>query len=209
MPADRHDDRRDAPQQDNQLVAPKHGHIREHVTTVVNQLRAAGRNGGGRSVDGAIERSVGRFANHTRDGVAGPGHGDGNTNDTLRAVIEGHRREMELGAIAHNMQQRQQNGEDIATAPASTSIEVAPPRDEKSRDPRSRTSPSRPSFTTMEQEYSYGPQGFSRSDIIDRPRGMPQIRMGGRDAPAAPSAPSPAAGLGAISGRRREHVHER
>ena len=209
MPADRHDDRAEAPQQDTQLVAPKHGHIREHVGTVVQELRSTAGAGGRGNVDGAINRAVGRFANHTQDGVAGPGHGDGNTNDTLRAVIEGHRREMELASMTQNLQQQQERGVDIAKAPVSSAIEVTPPREEKARDPRNASSPSRPSITTMEQGYSYGPQSFSRNDVIDRPRGMPQIRMGGSNAPEAPSAPTPASGLSAISGRNRDQVQER
>ena len=203
MPADRHEDRADAPQNEQQLVAPKHSHIREHVGTKVTEIRAAARSGSTRGSDAHINEIVGRYANHTQDGVAGPGHGDGNTNDTLRDVLEGHRREMDLAAVTTNLQGGPQKARE--TAPVATTIEVTPPRDEKSRDPRSSTSPSRPSLTTMSQSYSYGPQNFGRSDVIDRPRNAPAIRMGGgQDIPAAPAAPAPAGGLAAISGRARD-----
>ena len=46
----------------------------------------------------------------------------------------------------------------------------------------------------MVQKHSYGPQNFSRTDVIDRPKSMPTISAGGADAPPGPTPPSRAAG---------------
>ncbi len=203
MPADRHDDRAAAQPADHELVAAKHAHIREHVRTTAVEMRSApgrgARSAGG--IDGWLTSMVRRYANHTRDGVAGPGHGDGTTNDTLRAVLAGHRREMQLAALAGNVV----DGHDPRSArvAASTTVEVSPPRDERARDPRSPASPSRPSITTLEQKYSYGPQNFSRSDVVDRPRGQPALRRGAGHALAPPAGPPSATGLAALAARSR------
>ena len=69
--------------------------------------------------------------------------------------------------------------------------EELPPRQAALRDPRS---PGRPSITTVSQKRSYGPQSFSRTDVIDRPKSMPTCAAGGGDAPNPPRPPSSARG---------------
>ena len=72
--------------------------------------------------------------------------------------------------------------------------EELPPRQAALRDPKNPESPGRPSITTMVQKHSYGPQNFSRTNVIDRPKSMPTIAPGGADAPPGPTPPSRAAG---------------
>ncbi len=86
--------------------------------------------------------------------------------------------------------------------------EELPPRQAALRDPRS---PGRPSITTVSQKHSYGPQSFSRTDVIDRPRSMPTCAAGGgdalgdalADAPNPPRPPSPARGYAASVDQQR------
>ena len=82
--------------------------------------------------------------------------------------------------------------------------EELPPRQAALRDPRS---PGRPSITTVSQKHSYGPQSFSRTDVIDRPKSMPTCAAGGGDAlgdaPNPPRPPSPARGYAASVDQQR------
>ncbi|MCY4634517.1 MAG: hypothetical protein OXG04_08460 [Acidobacteria bacterium] len=72
-----------------------------------------------------------------------------------------------------------------------------------SRPPRDPRSPCRPSITTMLQKNSYGPQSFSRTDFIDRPKSMPTYAAGGGDALNPPRPPSTARGYAASVDQQR------
>ncbi|MYD87560.1 MAG: hypothetical protein F4Y14_16090 [Acidobacteria bacterium] len=80
--------------------------------------------------------------------------------------------------------------------------EELPPRQAALRDPRDPRSPGRPSITTMSQKSSYGPQDFSRTDVIDRPKSMPTFAAGHVN-PTPPKAPGSARGYTAAQDRQR------
>ncbi len=215
MPADRHDDRREAPKTTEQAMAqPRRHHVRESVGHSVAAIRAqaargAAGAGSGHSIDSHMDRIVSQQANHTRDAPGRASDGDGHTNDHLRAVLESHRREMELAGVsaqtmaARNATRSYGDPHGAPTIDRPVRAEELPPRQAALRDPRDPRSPGRPSITTMVQKHSYGPQNFSRTDVIDRPRSMPAIAAGGGSAPDPPRPPSPARGYAASVERTR------
>ena len=215
MPADRHDDRRDALETTEQALAqPRHHHVRESVGQHVAAIRAqaargAADAGSGHSIDAHMDRIVSQQANHTRDAPGQARDGDGHTNDHLRAVLESHRREMELAGVsaqamaARNATRSYGDPRGASTIDRPVRAEELPPRQAALRDPRDPRSPGRPSITTLSQKHSYGPQNFSRTDVIDRPKSMPAIAAGHGNAPDPPSPPSPARGYAASVDHKR------
>lgn len=214
MPADRHDDRREAAQTTEQALAqPRHHHVREQVGQSVATIRAQAARGGpgagsGGNIDAHMDRIVSQQANHTRDAPGRASDGDGRTNDHLRAVLESHRREMELAGVtaqemaARNATRSHGDPRGAPTIDRPVRSEELPPRLAALRDPRNPESPGRPSITTMTQKHSYGPQDFSRTDVIDRPKSMPTHAAGG-DSANPPRPPSPAAGYAASQEQKR------
>jgi hypothetical protein len=214
MPADRHDDRRKAAQTTEQALAePRHHHVREQVKQSVATIRAQVLRGGpgagsGGSIDAHMDRIVSEQANHTEDAPGRASDGDGRTNDHLRAVLETHRREMELAGVtaqamaARNATRSHGNPDAAPTVDRPVCAEELPPRQAALRDPRDPRSPGRPSITTMSQKHSYGPQNFSRTDVIDRPKSLPTFAAGG-NAPNPPTPPGPAAGYAASLDQKR------
>ena len=215
MPADRHDDRREAPKTTEQALAqPRRHHVRESVGHSVVAIRAqaargAAGAGSGRSIDAHMDRIVSQQANHTRDAPGRASDGDGHTNDHLRSVLESHRREMELAGVsaqamaARNATRSYGDPRGAPTIDRPVLAEELPPRQAALRDPRDPRSPGRPSITTLSQKHSYGPQNFSRTDVIDRPKSMPAIAAGRGNAPDPPSPPSPARGYAASVDHKR------
>ncbi len=215
MPADRHEDRRDASQTTEQALAqPRRHHLRESVGHSVAAIRAEAAHGAtgagsGRSIDMHMDRIVSQQANHTLDAPGRASDGDGRTNDHLRSVLEAHRREMELAGVnaqamaARNATRSYGDPRKAPTLDRPVRAEELPPRQAALRDPRDPRSPGRPSITTMSQKHSYGPQNAARTDVIDRPRSMPTIAPGGGGAPDPPRPPSPATGYAASVDRQR------
>ncbi len=215
MPADRHDDRREAPKTTEQAMAQaRRHHVRESVSHSVAAIRAQAARGAtgagsGHSIDRHMDRIVSQQANHTRDAPGRASDGDGHTNDHLRAVLESHRREMELAGVtaqamaARNATRSHGDPRGAPTIDRPVRAEDLAPRQAALRDPREPRSPGRPSITTMTQKHSYGPQNFSRTDVIDRPRSMPAIAAGGSSAHEPPKPPSPARGYAASVERTR------
>lgn len=202
MPADRHDDRRETLTSEQALAQPRHHHVRESVASSVATIRAraaAGAPGAasGGSIDAHMDRIVSQHANHTRDAPGPASDGDGRTNDHLRSVLEAHRREMELAGAgaaeraARNATRSHSNPREAPTVDRPVRPEELPPRQAALRDPRDPRSPGRPSITTMSQKSSYGPQDFSRTDVVDRPKSMPTFTAGHVNT-APPKAPTPA-----------------
>ena len=214
MPADRHDDRREALLTSEQALAQsRHHHLRESVAASVATIRARARSGApgagsARSIDAHMDGIVSQQANHTLDAPGGTSKGDGRTNDHLRSTLEAHRREMELagvGAAARAARNATRSYGDPRGAPTidkPVRSEDLPPRQAALRDPRDPRSPGRPSITTMSQKHSYGPQNFSRTDVIDRPKSMPTFTAGHVNA-APPKAPGSVIGAAAAQGRDR------
>lgn len=214
MAADRHDDRRDAPLTSEQaLTQPRHHHVRESVASSVATIRAraaSGAPGAGSpgSIDAHMDRIVSQQANHTRDAPGRASDGDGRTNDHLRAVLETHRREMEMAGTegarmaARNATRSYGDPREAPTVDRPVRPEELPPRQAALRDPRDPRSPGRPSITTMSQKHSYGPQNFSRTDAIDRPKSMPTFAADHVN-PTPPRPPSPAHGAAAAQDRQR------
>ena len=204
MPGDRHDDRQDTPKiSEAALTQSRDRHVRESVHQSVTAIRAQASRGAagaasGGSIDARMDRIVSEQANHTQDAPGRTSNGDGRTNDTLRATLEAHRREMELAGVgaqaaaARNATRGNPNAAPTIDQPVRP--EELPPRQAALRDPKNPESPGRPSITTMVQKHSYGPQNFSRTNVIDRPKSMPTIAPGGADAPPGPTPPSRAAG---------------
>ena len=214
MPADRHDDRRDASRTTEQALAqPRHHHVREQVGHSVAAIRAEAARGApgagsGGSIDAHMDRIVSQQANHTRDAPGQASDGDGRTNDHLRSVLESHRREMELAGVtaqtmaARNATRSHGDPNGAPTVDRPVRAEELPPRQAALRDPRNPQSPGRPSITTLTQKHSYGPQNFTRTDVIDRPKSMPTFAPGHVN-PTPPRAPSPAGDHAASQGRQR------
>lgn len=214
MPADRHDDRREAPlTSERELAQPRHHHVRESVASSVAAIRAraiagAPGAGGGSSIDAHMDGIVSQHANHTRDAPGRAADGDGRTNDHLRAVLETHRREMEMAGVdapelaARNATRTTRDPKGAPTIDRPVRPEELAPRQAALRDPRDPRSPGRPSITTMTQKHSYGPQNFARSDVIDRPKSMPVFAAGHKN-PTPPDAPSPARGYAGAQDRGR------
>ena len=214
MPADRHDDRREAAQTTEQALAEaRRHHVREQVGHSVAAIRAQAARGdpgagSGGSIDAHMDRIVSRQANHTQDAPGRASDGDGRTNDHLRTVLESHRREMELAGVtaremaARNATRAHGDPRGAPTVDRPVRPEELPPRQAALRDPRDPRSPGRPSIATMTQKYSYGPQNFSRTDVIDRPGSMPTYAAGG-DSANPPRPPSPAAGYAASMEQKR------
>ena len=214
MPADRHDDRREASQTTEQALAqPRRHHVRESVGHSVAAIRAEAARGApgagsGGSIDAHMDRIVSQQANHTRDAPGRASDGDGRTNDHLRSVLESHRREMELAGVtaqtmaARNATRSHGDPNGAPTVDRPVRAEQLPPRQAALRDPRNPQSPGRPSITTLTQKHSYGPQDFTRTDVVDRPKSMPQFAAGHVN-PTPPKAPSPAAGYAAAQDRQR------
>ncbi len=117
-----------------------------------------------------------------------------------------HRREMELAGVgateraARNATRSHGDPREVPTVDRPVRPEELPPRQAALRDPRD---PGRPSITTMSQKHSNGPQSFSRTDVIDRPRSMPTYAAGGGDASNPPRPPSPARGYAASVDQQR------
>ncbi|MCY4074310.1 MAG: hypothetical protein OXH04_02640, partial [Acidobacteria bacterium] len=134
--------------------------------------------------------------------------GDGRTNDHLRSVLEAHRREMELAGVtaatmaARNATRSHGDPNAAPTVDRPVRAEDLAPRQAALRDPRNPESPGRPSITTLSQKHSYGPQNFTRTDVIDRPKSMPTFAAGHVN-PTPPRAPSPAGDYAAAQGRER------
>jgi len=214
MPADRHDDRRDASQTTEQALAqPRRHHVREAVGQSVADIRAAAARGApgagsGGSIDAHMDRIVSQQTNHTRDAPGRASDGDGRTNDHLRSVLEAHRREMELAGVtaqtmaARNATRTHGDRNAAPTVDHPVRAEELPPRQAALRDPQNPQSPGRPSITTLSQKHSYGPQDFTRTDVVDRPKSMPQFSAGHVN-PTPPRAPSPAGDYAAAQGRQR------
>ena len=210
MPADRHDDRQDASRTtEAAMTQPRRHHVRESVSHNVSQMRAeaargAAGAGSGAAIDACMDRMVSEQANHTQDAPGRASDGDGHTNDRLRAVLEGHRREMELAAVTTADMEQKRGSDHAPSADRPVDPERLPPREPALRDPANPRSPGRPSITTMApQKHSYGPQNFARTDVIDRPLSMPVIARGGPGAPVAPTAPPRALGTAAAQDRSR------
>ena len=209
MPGDRHDDRRAAAREttEQNLAQGRRMHVRESVHQTLQGIRARAARGRaatdtGHGIDRHFDRVVSEHKNHTQDRPGQTASGDGITNDTVRGNLEGHRRELELAAVSQPTQGRD------GLIPSQRK-EERPPRRAELRDPRHPQAPSRPSITTMSQRSSYGPQNFSRSDVIDKPRTRGPIRMGGGPHIPQPAArPAPARGYEAISGRERGGRHQ-
>ena len=214
MPADRHDDRRDASRTTEQALAqPRRHHVREQVGHSVAAIRAEAARGApgagsGGSIDAHMDRIVSQQANHTRDAPGRASDGDGRTNDHLRSVLEAHRREMELAGVtaqtmaARNATRSHGDPNGAPTVDRPVRAEQLPPRQAALRDPRNPQSPGRPSITTLTQKHSYGPQDFTRTDVVDRPKSMPQFAAGHVN-PTPPRAPSPAGDHAASQDRQR------
>ena len=155
--------------------------------------------------EGHTDRIVSENANSTRDAPGRTSDGDGLTNDRLRATLESHRRELDLSAVSHQAARTESQGtRDLAPR---QSREAKPPRKEYERDPKDPRPPERPSITTLSQKRSYGPQSFSRDDMIDKAkhaRQQPSITTGGgRGLPMPAHAPTPAGGYAAAQDRAR------
>lgn len=214
MAANRHDDRRDAPLTSEQsLTEPRHHHVRESVAASVATIRsraAAGapRAGSAGSIDAHMDRIVSQQANHTLDAPGRASDGDGSTNDHLRSVLEAHRREMELAGVnapemaARNATRSHGDPRKAPTVDRPVRAEELTPRQAALRDPRDPRSPGRPSMTTMSQKHSYGPQNFSRTDVIDRPKSMPTFAASHVN-PTPPKAPGSARDYTAAQDRQR------
>ena len=208
MAGDRHDDRRDAAESSEQTLAQgRRMHMRESVHQTLQNIRSRAARGqaaadGGHGIDRHFDRVVSEQKNHTPDRPGQARDGDGITNDALRAGLEDHRREMQLAAAAQPT-----NGRGEGLLPRRRDEEEAPRRAEL-RDPRHPEAPSRPSITTLAQRSSYGPQNFSRTDVIDKPRTRGPIRMGGGPNIPQPAArPTPASGYESGRGRNRDRRH--
>lgn len=214
MAADRHDDRRDAtPTSEQALSQPRRHHVRESVASSVATIRARAASGApdagsAGSIDAHMDRIVSQQANHTRDAPGRASDGDGRTNDYLRSVLEAHRREMEMAGAegaemaARNATRSYGDPRGAPTVDRPVRAEELPPRQAALRDPRDPRSPGRPSITTMSQKHSYGPQDFTRTDVIDRPKSMPTFSAGHVN-PTPPRAPSPARDYTAAPDRQR------
>ena len=209
MAADRHEDRSDQAHTTEQtLTQPKHHQLREQVQGSVRQIRARAQRGerqGPGVIDNHMDRIVSENANSTRDAPGRTSDGDGLTNDRLRATLESHRRELDLSAVSHQAARTESQGtRDLAPR---QSREAKPPRKEYERDPKDPRPPERPSITTLSQKRSYGPQSFSRDDMIDKAkhaRQQPSITTGGgRGLPMPAHAPTPAGGYAAAQDRAR------
>ena len=206
MAADRHEDRQDAAHTNEQTLAQRRRqHVRESVHQTVSAVRAraaraAAAADGGHGIDRHFDRIVSEQKNHTPDRPGQTLDGDGVTNDTLRAGLESHRREMELAAVAQPTHGRQSG-----LLPTRRE-EEAPPRRAELRDPKHPESPGRPSITTLAQKHSYGPQNFTRTDVIDAPRSKrgPILLGGGPDIPHPAMRPSPLRGRAAALTRQHE-----
>lgn len=198
MAADRHDDRRETTlTSEQELAQPRHHHIRESVASSVASIRARAASGArdagnGRNIAAHMQGIVSQHANHTRDAPGRATDGDGHTNDHLRAVLEAHRREMQMAGAdapeiaARNATRSHGDPREAPTTDRPVRAEELPPRQAALRDPRDPRSPGRPSITTMAQKHSYGPQNFSRTDVIDRPKSMPTYAAGQENPPKAP-----------------------
>ena len=211
MPGDRHTDRQDVPSPSEQtLIQPRRHHVRESVSQSVAQIRARAESGArnaasGGAIDARMDRIVSEHANHTRDAPGQTRDGDGRTNDTLRATLEAHRREMELAGVtadtatARNATRSKSKADPIAER--DLGLENLPPRQAALRKPRF---PGRPSITTATQKHINGPQHFARTDAFDRPKSMPALAPGGgAHTPVGPMPPKRALGAAETQDRNR------
>ena len=186
MPANRTDDRTDAPRIESHTLA-RAGHQAPHATQHNGRHTAA--RPGREERQKRSERTPDRPRAAARQTVQQ--NNRSRAGGSLQDVLQKHRREMKLAAVSHQR---------AGTGSIATEAEVAPrprkatpPREEYKRNPKDPRSPNRPSITTLVQSQGYGPQNFGRDDVIDKPRRKPEPG-GGANLPMPATAPPRAVG---------------